>query len=90
MKKILLIAFLLIGSLCFSQEKPKTEEKKTTKKTKCKTEVYICDSNASKKYHLTKECGGLKHCKDNIVLICKEKVEKKYGRTLCSFESANK
>ncbi len=90
MKKILLITFVLIGFLGYSQEKPKTEEKKTLKKTKCKTDVYICNSTASKTYHLTKECGGLKHCKDIKVTICKEKAEKKFGRVLCSFEKANK
>ncbi|WP_299444083.1 thermonuclease family protein [uncultured Aquimarina sp.] len=56
------------------------------KKTKCKKEVFICNSTASKKYHYTKDCGGLKHCKDTIRSICKSKAEKKFGRVLCSFE----
>ncbi|WP_298539478.1 thermonuclease family protein [uncultured Aquimarina sp.] len=56
------------------------------KKTKCKKEVFICNSTASKTYHYTKECGGLKHCKDSIRTICKEKAEKKFGRVLCGFE----
>ncbi|WP_299311416.1 thermonuclease family protein [uncultured Aquimarina sp.] len=56
------------------------------KKIKCKKEVFICNSTASKTYHYTKDCGGLKHCKDTIRTICKEKAEKKFGRLLCGFE----
>ncbi|WP_299221851.1 thermonuclease family protein [uncultured Aquimarina sp.] len=70
----------------WSQKPLRTSLDQEKKKTTCKKEVYICNSTASKTYHYTKECGGLKHCKDTIRTICKEKAEKQYGRLLCSYE----
>ncbi|MBQ4819620.1 hypothetical protein [Aquimarina sp. MMG016] len=87
MKKILSFVFsMFLGFSGFSQEKIEKKEDQKSKKTICKKEVYICNSTASKTYHLTKKCGALKKCKDSIRPICKAKVEKKFGRLLCSFE----
>ena len=84
MKRILLFLFFLSLSFSgFSQEK---KEAQKPKKVPCKEKVYICNSTASKTYHFSKECGGLKLCKDTIVSICKMKAEKKFGRLLCSYE----
>jgi len=48
-------------------------------------EVFICNSVASNRYHLTKECKGLSHCDTIIKKTTKIKAEK-VGRTLCKWE----
>ncbi|WP_378174283.1 thermonuclease family protein [Aquimarina sp. SS2-1] len=70
----------------WSQHKTKSNDNQEKEKTKCKKEVYICNSYTSKTYHYKKKCGGLSNCKDSIRSICKEKAEKKFGRVLCGFE----
>ncbi len=70
----------------WSQQKTKSNDNQEREKTKCKKEVYICNSYKSKAYHYTKDCRGLRNCNDSIRTICKEKAEKKFGRVLCGFE----
>ena len=84
MKKILLLLFFF--TLTFSGNAQGKKELENKKK-KCKTEVYICNSFRSKTYHLTKNCSGLKACKDTIRKIYKFKAERQYGRVLCSLEN---
>lgn len=49
------------------------------------TEVFICKSVASKRYHLKKECKGLQKCDTIIKKTTKIKAER-FGRTLCKWE----
>ena len=50
-----------------------------------KTNVYLCDSSTAKRYHLNKNCKGLKSCQHRIVTLTLEQAKKK-GRTLCGWE----
>ncbi len=50
-----------------------------------KTEVYICNSKTSTKYHYKKDCRGIKNCKSKIIKITKQKA-KDDERTLCGWE----
>lgn len=52
-------------------------------------EVFICTSKSSKKYHLKKDCSGIKKCKSKIKKITKKKAEN-VGRTLCKLEKKSK
>lgn len=52
-------------------------------------EVFICTSKSSKKYHLKKDCSGIKKCKSKIKKITKKKAEN-VGRTLCKLEKKKK
>ncbi|SDH16324.1 hypothetical protein [Mucilaginibacter gossypii] len=47
--------------------------------------VYICDSQGAKRYHLRKNCGGLRNCKHEIITVSLDSA-KKTGRTLCHLE----
>jgi len=47
--------------------------------------VYICDSQGAKRYHLRKNCNGLRNCKHGIIHISLDSA-KKTGRTLCHLE----
>jgi len=47
--------------------------------------VYVCDSSTATKYHLSKDCRGLKNCKAKIVKV-KLKDAKKEGKELCGWE----
>ena len=49
------------------------------------TYVYICKGGNSKRYHLVKNCRGLKRCSHKIEKITLIKA-KKVGRTLCKWE----
>ena len=49
------------------------------------TTVYICTGKYSKKYHYTKNCGGLNICKSTIKTVELSEA-KKIGRTLCGWE----
>ncbi|WP_299671090.1 hypothetical protein [uncultured Polaribacter sp.] len=49
-------------------------------------EVFICTSKSSKKYHLKKDCSGIKKCKSKIKKITKKKAEN-VGRTICKLEN---
>ena len=52
-------------------------------------EVFICTSKSSKKYHLKKDCSGIKKCKSKIKKITMKKAEN-VGRTLCKLEKKSK
>lgn len=47
--------------------------------------VYICNGPKSTKYHLKKECTGLRNCSTEIEEISESKAIDK-GRTLCGYE----
>lgn len=47
--------------------------------------VYICDSQGSKRYHLRKNCSGLRNCKHEIIIVSLDSA-KRTGRTLCHLE----
>ena len=47
--------------------------------------VYICDSTTAKKYHLAKNCRGLRACKSEVIQISLTKA-KSLDRTLCGWE----
>lgn len=49
------------------------------------TYVYICKGKSSKKYHLVKNCRGLKPCTHKIDKVTLKSAEK-IGRTLCKWE----
>lgn len=49
------------------------------------TYVYVCNSTGSTRYHLKKDCRGLKPCKATIKKVTKVSAEK-VGRTLCKWE----
>nr|WP_199158173.1 hypothetical protein [Pedobacter sp. ASV2] len=49
------------------------------------TDVYICSSGNTKKYHNDSKCRGLSNCQYKIVKITLEKA-KKDGMTLCKWE----
>jgi hypothetical protein len=49
------------------------------------TYVYICNGKGNKKYHLVKNCRGLKPCTHKIDKITLKSAEK-IGRTLCKWE----
>ena len=47
--------------------------------------VFICKSKSSKRYHLKEKCRGLSACKAGVSEITLEKA-KSIGRTLCKWE----
>jgi len=47
--------------------------------------VYICDSQGAKRYHLRKNCSGLRNCKHEIITVSLDSA-KRTGRTLCHLE----
>ena len=47
--------------------------------------VYICKGKSSERYHLDKECRGLKNCSTDIYSVSLEEA-RKLGRTLCGWE----
>ncbi|MHB1106663.1 MAG: hypothetical protein ACYCZ2_09905 [Lutibacter sp.] len=49
------------------------------------TYVYICKGEGSKRYHLIKNCRGLKACTHKIDKITLKSAEK-IGKTLCKWE----
>jgi len=49
------------------------------------TTVYICDSPHAIRYHLTKDCKGLRNCSHRIVMISVDEAKKK-NLTLCKLE----
>ncbi len=55
-------------------------------KSPSKTLVYICDSEGAKKYHLTKDCEGLKTCKHTILEVSLKEAKKRGKKTLCGYE----
>lgn len=67
---------LTILSLFFLLTAFKTKEK----------EVFICTTKSSKKYHLKKDCRGLKKCSSKIKKITQKKAEN-VGRTICKLEN---
>ncbi|AUC86567.1 hypothetical protein CW731_15320 [Polaribacter sp. ALD11] len=70
MKKIFLVIIIFAFSTAFQ-----TREK----------EVFICTSKSSKKYHLKKDCKGIKRCRSKIKKITKIKALN-VGRTKCKLE----
>lgn len=49
------------------------------------TTVYICDSQAGKKYHLKATCKGLGTCQHKVVAVSLKEAKRR-GRTLCAYE----
>lgn len=47
--------------------------------------VYVCNSAGAKRYHLDKDCRGLKNCKSEIKEVTLGEA-KKDGKTLCGYE----
>lgn len=47
--------------------------------------VYLCDSDSAKKYHLKKDCRGLNACDHEIIRITLTEAKQK-GKTLCGWE----
>ncbi len=74
MKNLVLIILILSISSAYQ-----TKEK----------DVFICTSKSSKRYHLKKDCRGIKKCKSKIKTISKKKA-KNVGRTLCKLEQKSK
>ena len=70
MKKFLLTTSIFIFLTAFQ-----TKEK----------EVFICKSKSSEKYHLKKDCSGIKRCKSKIKKITKKKAAN-VGRIFCKIE----
>ncbi|WP_298501810.1 hypothetical protein [uncultured Maribacter sp.] len=52
---------------------------------KPETQVYICNTKSSKKYHYSKSCRGLSRCSASIEDVTIKKA-KALGRTLCGWE----
>lgn len=48
-------------------------------------DVYVCKSDTGSRYHLNKDCHGLKRCKHQIEKMSINKA-KKIGRTICGYE----
>jgi len=48
--------------------------------------VFICNSEASKKYHLKKNCKGLEKCEHEILKVTKEEAIKQGKTELCGYE----
>ena len=71
MKKLLLIAITLSTLMAFQTNKNK--------------EIFICKTVKSKRYHLDKNCKGLKKCKSKITKTTIKKAEK-VGMILCKWE----
>lgn len=72
MKRYILyfIALSLFISLNMTQPVFSKDKKKSTTTTQTKTKdkkVYICDSKVKSCYHLSKECGALKKCKNGLI-----------------------
>lgn len=82
MKKCALI--LLLALPLFSANEPITE---LAAKSKSKKQVYICDSEGAKKYHLTKDCEGLKTCKHEILEVSLKEAQKRGKTSLCGYEN---
>ena len=74
MKKILITLLIFTFLTAFQTKKEK---------------VFICTSNASKTYHLKKDCKGIKNCKSKIKKITKKKAEN-VGRLFCKIEKSKK
>lgn len=49
------------------------------------TNVFVCGSSGSKKYHLKENCRGLSSCKQEVVKTTLKKAQG-YGLTLCGWE----
>ena len=69
MKKIILILAIPIILILNNEQK----------------EVFICKGKSSKKYHLDKNCRGLKNCSTKIYKV-KLQEALKMKRTLCGWE----
>ena len=79
MKKALLI--LSLGLLTFSFSPTQSLDNLPEGST-----VYICDSEGAKKYHLSKNCRGLKSCTHKIIKVTIEEAKKKGKKELCGWE----
>ncbi len=53
--------------------------------TKVDTDVYICNSKSSKKYHFKETCRGLNACKHEIIKISLKEAKEK-GLEICGWE----
>ena len=50
------------------------------------TFVYICKSDGGKKFHLSKDCRGLKRCNHKIEKVSITRA-RNIGRTICGYEN---
>lgn len=53
--------------------------------TEVDTDVYICNSKSSKKYHFKETCRGLNACKHEIIKISLKEAKEK-GLEICGWE----
>lgn len=47
--------------------------------------IYLCDNGKTKKYHLSKQCRGLRNCSYKILKMNLDKAQKT-GYSLCGWE----
>lgn len=76
-KLLLILSFTLTG--LFIQPESSIKESQNS-------DVYICASKSSKKYHYKKNCRGLNACNHEIRKVSLSDARKKYGKTLCGWE----
>ncbi|HEY0031326.1 MAG TPA: hypothetical protein VGC65_11245 [Bacteroidia bacterium] len=50
---------------------------------KASTNVFICDSSASKAYHSSKTCRGIQKCTHEILEVTLKDAKGTYGRVAC-------
>lgn len=54
--------------------------------SKSETTVYFCNNGATKVYHLTKSCRGMKRCEHEIKAVRKSDAVNTYELRLCGYE----
>lgn len=74
--KLFITTFLISITITSFIENPETSPQ---------TSVYLCNSSGGKKYHYTKNCRGLSHCKHEIIKVTLQEAKKR-GKTLCGWE----
>lgn len=82
--KLLLTATILFLSGLTMQAQEQKNAKTDTTATKVTVEyVHVCNGTASKKYHRTANCRGLRNCSTSIEKLAKTQATAK-GRTACA------
>lgn len=69
MKPLLLVLFFCSGMACNSAE----------------TVVFLCDSTGARRYHLRRDCRGLKNCNYQLREVTINEAREK-GKTRCGWE----
>jgi hypothetical protein len=49
--------------------------------------VYVCKGPSSKKYHITRDCSGLRNCSTNIYKVSLKEATEDLNRTRCAIAS---